>query len=92
MALKGKKKLLLTATPSKNLMELYGLVSIIDERSFSDPDIFREAYVNVSNIELRNRNLKTRLHNFCKRTLRHQVREYVPYGQDSHFIELYTKS
>jgi len=79
-ALQGKKKLLLTATPlQNNLMELYGLVSIIDERVFGDPDIFRETYVNVSNIELRNKNLKERLHNFCKRTLRHQVREYVPY-------------
>lgn len=92
-ALKGKKKLLLTATPlQNNLMELYGLVSIIDERVFGDPDIFREAYVNVSNIELRNRNLKTRLHNFCKRTLRHQVREYVPYTDRTVILSTYTPS
>jgi len=91
--LKGKKKLLLTATPlQNNLMELYGLVSIIDERVFGDPEIFRETYVNVSNIELRNRNLKTRLHNFCKRTLRHQVREYVPYTDRTVIARNYTPS
>jgi len=93
MALKGKKKLLLTATPlQNNLMELYGLVSIIDERVFGDPDIFREAYVNVPNIELRNRNLKTRLHNFCQRTLRHQVREYVPYTDRTVILSSYIPS
>src|SRR5699024_5776057 len=35
--LAGRKKLLLTATPlQNNLMELYGLVSIIDDRVFGD--------------------------------------------------------
>ncbi len=92
-ALAGRKKLLLTATPlQNNLMELYGLVSIIDERVFGDPDIFRESYVNISNTELRNGNLKARLQNFCKRTLRHQVREYVPYTNRTAILQPYTPS
>jgi ERCC4-related helicase len=95
IALQGRKKLLLTATPlQNNLMELYGLVSIIDGRVFGDPDIFRETYVNVSNIDVRNGNLKTRLRNFCKRTLRHQVREYVnpPFTDRRAILQPYTPS
>ena len=75
-ALSGKKKLLLTATPlQNNLMELYGLVSIIDDHVFGDAKTFREMYVAVNNTEIRNRNLKKRLHSFCQRTLRSQVTE-----------------
>ncbi len=79
-ALQGRKKLLLTATPlQNNLMELYGLVSIIDEHVFGDAKTFREMYVSVTNADIRNRNLKRRLETFCKRTLRKQVTEYVSY-------------
>ena len=79
-ALTGRKKLLLTATPlQNNLMELYGLVSIIDEHVFGDAKTFREMYVSVTNSDIRNRNLKRRLEGFCKRTLRKQVTEYVRY-------------
>lgn len=92
-ALAGRKKLLLTATPlQNNLMELYGLVSIIDERVFGDSDVFREVYVNVSNIETRNRNLKARLQNCCKRTLRRQVTEYVSYTERRAIMQEYTPS
>ena len=93
IALRGRKKLLLTATPlQNNLMELYGLISIIDEKVFGDPDIFRELYVNVSNIEVRNRQLKARLQNVCKRTLRRQVTEYVPYTNRTAILQEYTPS
>jgi SNF2 family DNA or RNA helicase len=92
-ALRGRKKLLLTATPlQNNLMELYGLVSIIDEQVFGDSDLFREVYVNETNIENRNRNLKARLHNFCKRTLRRQVAEYVSYTKRIAIMQEYTPS
>jgi ERCC4-related helicase len=92
-ALHGKKKLLLTATPiQNNLMELYGLVSIIDEQVFGDSDTFKELYVNASNIDVRNRNLKLRLQNFCKRTLRQQVLEYVPYTNRTAILQEYTPS
>ena len=39
-------KILLTATPLQNsLMELYGLVSVLDERHFGDENSFRNQYV-----------------------------------------------
>jgi len=94
-ALQGKKKLLLTATPfQNNLMELYGLVSIIDNRVFGDPDIFRETYVKVSNIDVRNGSLRNRLQNFCKRTLRKQVEGYVnpPFTDRKAILQNYTPS
>jgi len=91
--LRKRKKLLLTATPlQNNLMELYGLVSIIDEQVFGDPDIFREMYVNVHDVDIRNRNLRMRLQNFCKRTLRRQVQEYVPYTNRVAILQEYTPS
>ena len=81
-ALQGRKKLLLTATPfQNNLMELYGLVSIIDDRVFGDSKTFKEMYVSVSNLEIRNSNLRKRLDTICKRTLRKQVTEYVRYTE-----------
>lgn len=92
-ALKGRKKLLLTATPlQNNLMELYGLVSIIDERVFSDSKTFRQKYVNVENEEVRNVFLRTRLQQFCKRTLRKQVVEYVPYTKREAILTTYEPS
>lgn len=76
----ARKKLLLTATPlQNNLMELYGLTSLIDDHVFGDEKTFREMYVSISNASLRNHNLRARLQNFCKRTLRSQVTEYVRY-------------
>ncbi|MDD4237224.1 MAG: SNF2-related protein [Desulfotomaculaceae bacterium] len=92
-ALDGKRKLLLTATPlQNNLMELYGLVSIIDDRVFSDPKTFREKYVNVDNEEARNVFLNARIKQFCKRTLRKQVIEYVSYTQRTAILEPFTPS
>lgn len=90
-ALKGRKKLLLTATPlQNNLMELYGLVSIIDDHVFSDAKTFRQMYVAVSNTDMRNRNLRNRLQAFCKRTLRSQVTEYVKYTNRIAILQEYT--
>lgn len=89
--LSGRKKLLLTATPlQNNLMELYGLVSIIDDRVFGDDKTFREMYVSVSNADLRNQNLKKRLAPICKRTLRKQVTEYVRYTERHAILQEYT--
>ncbi|AWW25978.1 SNF2-related protein [Acetobacterium sp. KB-1] len=90
-ALSGKRKLLLTATPlQNNLMELYGLVSIIDEHVFGDARTFRDMYVSVSNEEIRNLALRTRLRQFCKRTLRNQVTEYVNYTNRIAILQEYT--
>ncbi len=45
MALAGRDKLLLTATPLQNsLLELFGLVSFIDEHVFGDTKSFREQF------------------------------------------------
>jgi superfamily II DNA/RNA helicase len=87
----GRRKLLLTATPlQNNLMELYGLVSIIDDRVFGDPKTYRDMYVSVVNEETRNKTLKQRIEKFCKRTLRKQVVEYVSYTNRISFVREYT--
>lgn len=92
-ALKNTRKLLLTATPlQNNLMELYGLVSIIDDRVFSDAKSFRQKYVNVENEEIRNVFLRAKLQQFCKRTLRKQVVEYVPYTKREAMLTTYEPS
>jgi similar to helicase subunit of dna repair complex len=89
--LTGIKKLLLTATPlQNNLMELYGLASIIDDRVFGDDKTFREIYVSVANSDLRNQSLKKRLAPLCQRTLRKQVYEYVRYTGRHAILREYT--
>jgi len=76
-AVEGKKKVLLTATPLQNsLMELYGLSTFIDENLFGDPSAFRSRYINGGGDV---GELRYRLADFCKRTLRRQVLEYVRY-------------
>jgi len=68
-------KLLLTATPLQNsLMELYGLVSVIDPQVFGDPDSFRETFASDPDELGRNSALRERLRPLCVRTLRKQVR------------------
>ena len=90
-ALVNRKKLLLTATPlQNNLMELYGLVSIIDEHVFGDAKTFKEMYVSCSNPDIRNFNLRQRLQPLCKRTLRKQVTEYVQYTHRHALLQEYT--
>lgn len=78
-AVEGRKKLLLTATPLQNsLMEIFGLTNFIDPNIFGDANSFRSKYVN-SGGDLPE--LRARLGDFCKRTLRKQVLEYVKYTQ-----------
>ncbi len=84
-ALRPYKKVLLTATPLQNsLLELYGLVSIIDDYTFGDVAAFRARFTRLNeNDDFRE--LKERLAPICKRTLRKQVLEYVRYT-DRHAI------
>lgn len=90
-ALARRRKLLLTATPlQNNLMELFGLVSIIDEHVFGDARTFRDMYVSVANEAVRNHALKSRIRLFCKRTLRQQVTEYVKYTSRIAILQEYT--
>lgn len=92
-ALEDRKKLLLTATPlQNNLMELYGLASIIDDHVFGDARTFRDMYVTATNEDLRNRNLKDRLQGICHRTLRKQVTEYIRYTNRHAILQEYAPS
>ncbi|WP_371398747.1 SNF2-related protein [Algimonas porphyrae] len=75
-ALQDSFKILLTATPLHNsLLELYGIVSIIDEEHFGGINAFKAQYVgasaNPANMEI----LRERLNPVCHRTLRRQVQE-----------------
>lgn len=71
-------KLLLTATPLQNsLMELFGIVSFVDEHVFGDEPSFRDQFVRADNEDIRNMELRQRLDPVCHRTLRRQVLEYI---------------
>ncbi len=90
LALAGKDKLLLTATPLQNsLLELFGLVSFIDEHTFGDLKSFREQFANV-NQEQVFQTLKARLKPICYRTLRRQVTSYIPYTKRLPLVEEFT--
>lgn len=83
-------KLLLTATPLQNsLLELYGLVSMIDSHVFGDLKSFREQFVRSDSEINRNILLRQRLLPLCKRTLRKQVLEYVPFTNRISMIQEY---
>lgn len=78
-ALLKRKKILLTATPLQNsILELYGLVSIIDEFVFGDLKSFKSQFSKILT-ENDYRLLRNRLQPICKRTLRRQVLEYIKY-------------
>jgi superfamily II DNA or RNA helicase len=74
-ALTGTFKLLLTATPLQNsLMELYGLVSIVDDKLFGDEASFKTTYggrPDPATLLI----LRDRLKPICRRTLRKDVQE-----------------
>ena len=78
-ALISAPKVLLTATPLQNsLLELYGLVSFVDEKVFGDLDSFRSQFGSVKDAASFDA-LKHRIAPVCKRTLRRQVEAYVKY-------------
>lgn len=75
-AFKDCKKLLLTATPLQNsLLELYGLVSLIDENIFGDINSFKDQYIRDYDID----DLRERLGVCVKRNLRKDLLEYIKY-------------
>lgn len=83
-------KILLTATPLQNsLLELYGLVSIIDDRVFGDLDSFRSQFTGRGQSF---DSLRERLSAVCKRTLRKQVQPYVSYTTRRAVVEEFTPS
>jgi ERCC4-related helicase len=77
--LSGSRKILLTATPLQNtLLELYGLVSIIDEHTFGDIKSFRTQFLRTADGD-NFQDLRDRLKSVCIRNLRRQVQEYIKY-------------
>jgi superfamily II DNA or RNA helicase len=80
-------KVLLTATPLQNsLLELYGLVSIIDEYSFGDIKSYKSQYARLGDEGIFEE-LKNRLAPICTRTLRRQVLEYISYTNRIPIVE-----
>ena len=78
--LKKRHKLLLTATPLQNsLLELYGLVSFIDELTFGDVKSFKEQFTGRQVSKDVFESLRSRLKPICHRTLRRQVDAYVSF-------------
>jgi superfamily II DNA/RNA helicase len=78
-ALSHSRKALLTATPLQNsLLELYGLVSIIDEHTFGDIKSFRSQFLKSTDGD-NFQDLRDRLKSVCIRNLRRQVQEYIRY-------------
>ena len=83
-------KVLLTATPLQNsLLELYGLVSMIDDRVFGDLESFRTQFSQINRDQVFD-TLKSRIAPFCKRTLRRQVTQYVPYTARIAIVQEFT--
>jgi len=89
-SLNDSPKILLTATPLQNsLLELYGLVSIIDDYTFGDLKSFKTQYSRVTSTADAEAFivLKERLKPICKRTLRRQVLEYIRYTNRIALVE-----
>ncbi len=90
--LSGVKKILLTATPLQNsLLELYGLISVIDERVFGDLDSFRRQYARINNQKVFE-DLRDRISPLCKRTLRSQVSHFIRYTKRIPLVQEFNPS
>lgn len=78
-AISDAPKVLLTATPLQNsLLELYGLVSVIDDYTFGDLKSFKSQFGTLRTEE-EFAALRERIKPICQRTLRRQVLEYIKY-------------
>ncbi|PHI21512.1 DEAD/DEAH box helicase [Lewinellaceae bacterium SD302] len=87
-SLRDVPKILLTATPLQNsLLELYGMVSIIDEQIFGDFVSFKDQYSRLDNETFTE--LQQRLRPVCKRTLRRDVLEYIKYTKRNPLLQSY---
>ncbi len=91
-ALPDAFKVLLTATPLQNsLLELYGLVSMVDERVFGDLPSFRDQFGALGNPDTVAK-LRARMQHICMRTLRRQVQPYISYTRRIPMVEPFTPS
>ena len=81
-AIRGRPALLLTATPLQNdLLELYGLVSVLDDHLFGDIEAFKARYMRGPVADRQIGDLRERLATICKRTLRRQVTEFIRFTE-----------
>ena len=86
-SIETRKKILMTATPLQNsILELYGLVSIIDDYVFGDLRSFKSQFGH-NLTEKDYMELRRRLQPVCKRTLRRQVLEYIKYTKRIAIVE-----
>lgn len=86
-SIETRKKILMTATPLQNsILELYGLVSIIDNYVFGDLKSFKSQFGH-NLTEMDYMELRRRLQPVCKRTLRRQVLEYIKYTRRIAIVE-----
>ena len=75
-ALAERYKILLTATPLQNsLLELYGLVSVLDDRFFGDETTFKTMYAGARADAVSLRTLRSRIQPVYKRHLRRDVQQ-----------------
>ncbi|KAB7889540.1 hypothetical protein GBG19_05655 [Poseidonibacter ostreae] len=87
-ALRETKKVLLTATPLQNsLLEIYGLVSLIDPFVFGDKKAFSKQFNSGSLTTSDINDLKDRLKPIVHRTLRKDVLEYIQYTKRIPLVE-----
>ena len=92
-ALRETKKILLTATPLQNsLLEIFGLVSVIDDFVFGDKKSFQKQFSTSSLTTSDMNDLKERLKPIVKRTLRKDVIEYINYTRRIPIVEEFTPS
>jgi ERCC4-related helicase len=87
----GKKKLMLTATPfQNNLLELYGLISLIDDSQLEEIDLFKHKYIN--NFEIYINELRNNINKYFVRTLRNDVQKYIKYTERHVSIQYYNSN
>jgi superfamily II DNA or RNA helicase len=96
-ALRERPKLLLTATPLQNeLMELFGLLSMLDEQILGPEHAFRARYaVDAEDGAVPDGpagELRDRLAPVVHRTLRRQVKEYVRFTERRSMVEDFAPS
>ncbi len=92
-ALRDTKKILLTATPLQNsLLEIFGLVSVIDEFVFGDKKSFAKQFSSTALTTSDMNDLKERLKPIVKRTLRKDVVEYINYTKRIPIVEEFIPS
>lgn len=89
----GVQKVLLTATPLQNsLMELYGLMSILDTHLFGDADSFKYQYGSKRS-DAALRPLAERIAPYCRRTLRRDVAAYIKWtARNAHLVHFRASS